>query len=1031
MCPDTSVTPGNRVGPSGGTDHTLAPPAKAGHRASLAARSTDRCHGPLDAPHRLGPRCAATTRNDLMQAWRIDVLARPEHHDPMGSAAMRALLATGLEGVQDVRARRGYLLAAELPEAQVRAFARAVLCDPVIDQFVVHAPGAAPQVAAKGTQMVAIVPRAGVTDPVAHSIQKSLADMQMPAVQAGTYRAFDVRGNVDPQRLLQAAKKALANDVVQDVLLNALPAGFAGASAAADLAVHPIPLAHLDTSGLERLSKDGGLALDGAEMVVIQQHFQKLGRAPTRMELETLAQTWSEHCKHKTLTGNVRFEGRLIENLLKSTIVRVTHTLNRDFCVSVFVDNAGIVKFDDVDSVCIKVETHNRPSAIEPFGGAGTGVGGVIRDVLGTGLGARPIASTDVFCLAPPNLKPEQLPPGCIHPLALLKGVVAGVRDYGNPMGIPTVNGSVHFDENFVGNPLVYVGNIGILPTARAMKQAMAGDAIVALGGRTGRDGIHGATFSSLELHTESEKVSSGAVQIGDPITERKAMDAVLRCADEDLFSSITDCGAGGFSSAVGEMAEGLGAVVELGDAPLKYQGLAPWEVWISEAQERMVLSVPKAKLARVLEVCREEACEATVLGYFTADNRLVVRYRGTTHADLDLHFLHKGLPVRVRDAVFLPPSVSEPNLPPEPNVTGALLAVMSDYGVCSKEWIIRQYDHEVQAASAGKPLCGVREDGPSNAAVLAPKLGSRRGIVLSNGLNPRYSKIDPAAMAECALDEAMRNSVASGGDPDYTVILDNYCWGNTRDPQVLGELVRATEALCELAMHYRTPFVSGKDSLHNEFRAGDRTIRIPGCILVTAMSVIADVTRTMTSDCKRAGSLLVLVGMTKDELGGSVYYKTKAQLGSKVPRVDKNAGRDTLLGVQRAIAARCTLAAHDLSEGGLAAAVCEMAIGGKLGAKVDLAKVLTACTLRPEQVMFSESQSRFLLEIPPDRLADLRANLQHVPFAVVGEVTKEPTVLFAHGSQEVARLSVAELEVAWKRPLDLDQTLVAAGGGR
>ena len=943
----------------------------------------------------------------------------------MGQSALRALRAAGLDGIQDVRARRGYLLGAELPEAQVRTFARAVLCDPVLDDCVVHAPGAATTTA---SPMVAVVPRAGVTDPVAHSVQKALADMQLPVVAVGTYRAFDVTGAVDPQRLLQVARKALANDVVQDVRLGSLPEGLPAAAGKADLTVHSIPLAGLDTAGLEKLSKDGGLALDGAEMTVIQQHFGKLGRAPTRMELETLAQTWSEHCKHKTLTGNVRFEGRLIENLLKSTIAKVTHTLNRDFCVSVFVDNAGIVKFDDEDSVCIKVETHNRPSAIEPFGGAGTGVGGVIRDVLGTGLGARPIASTDVFCFAPPDLKPAQLPQGCMHPLSLLKGVVSGVRDYGNPMGIPTVNGSVHFDENFVGNPLVYVGNVGILPTARAKKAARSGDVIVAIGGRTGRDGIHGATFSSLELHTDSEKVSSGAVQIGDPITERKAMDAVLRCADEDLFTSITDCGAGGFSSAVGEMAEGLGAMVELGEAPLKYQGLAPWEVWISEAQERMVIAVPKEKLARVLQVCREEASEAVVLGHFTADNRLVVKFQGTVHADLDLHFLHKGLPVRVRDAVYVAPTLHEPVPAPNTDLGKALLAVMADFGVCSKEWIVRQYDHEVQAASAGKPLCGVREDGPSDAAVLAPKLGSRRGVVLSNGLNPRYSKIDPAAMAECSLDEAMRNLVAAGGDPDYAVILDNYCWGNTRDPQALGELVRATEALCALAITYRTPFVSGKDSLHNEFRAGDRTIRIPGCILVTAMGVIPDVTRTLTTDSKRAGSLLVLVGVTKDELGGSVYYKTRGELGSQAPRVDHALGKAVLHGVHRAIAARCALAAHDLSEGGLGAAAAEMCIGGKLGARIDLAKVTAQGPLRAEQLLFSESQSRFLLEVPPDRLADLRANLHQVPFAVIGDVTKEPNLLFTHGAKELVRMPVADLEAAWKRPLDLDQTLVQGG---
>ncbi|MBK8097638.1 MAG: phosphoribosylformylglycinamidine synthase subunit PurL [Planctomycetes bacterium] len=963
-----------------------------------------------------------------MEAWRVEVLVQKQQPDPAGTAAQRALGAAGIEATE-VRSRRGYLLATGLPEAQVREFARAVLTDPVVEQFVVHAPGASDPVLPRGQHRITVLPRPGVTDPVAHSVQKAMVDMGLPAIATGTYKAFDITAAAEPQDLTQGARRALANDVIQEVLYGRLPPGLPGAGGKADLAVHPIPLAHLDRVGLETLAKNGGLALDALEMETIQAHFGKLGRAPTRMELETLAQTWSEHCKHKTLTGRVRFEGKVIDNLLKSTIAHVTRTLNRDFCVSVFVDNAGIIKFDDVDSVCIKVETHNRPSAIEPFGGAGTGVGGVIRDVLGTGLGARPIANTDVFCFAPPDLKQEQVPQGCLHPKTVMQGVVAGVRDYGNPMGIPTVNGSIHFDENFVGNPLVYVGNIGILPTARAHKQAHAGDLIVALGGRTGRDGIHGATFSSLELHTESEKISSGAVQIGDPITERKVMDAVLAAAAEDLFSAITDCGAGGFSSAVGEMAEGLGAEVELDAVPLKYAGLAPWEIWISEAQERMVLAVPPGKLERLRQVCAQESCELTVLGTFTQSGRLVVRHGGTQHSDLDLQFLHHGLPVRERDAVWSAPQLADPQIPPPTDLRRELLTVLADFAVASKEWVIRQYDHEVQAASAGKPLCGLAEDGPADAAVLQPKPGSLRGIVLANGLNPRYSRIDPAAMAECALDEAMRNVVAAGGDPDYTAVLDNYCWGNTRQAQKLGELVRATQALCALAMTYRTPFVSGKDSLHNEFRTGDRTISIPGCILVTAMSVIPDVTRTLTSDLKRKSSLLVMVGTTKRELGGSVWWKTKGQLGASVPRVDPALGHRVLIGTARAIAARAALAAHDCSEGGLGAAVVEMALGGRIGVRVDLDKVPAPERLRAEELLFSESQSRILLEVPPDRLGDLQANLRDTPFAVIGEVTGGTDVTFVHGGKPCCTVSLGDAERAWKRPLDFDGTLVQEAG--
>ena len=962
-----------------------------------------------------------------MQAWRIEVLVRSDMPDPAGNAALRSLHQAGLTGITSVRSRRGFLLGAGLTAAQAGQVASTVLMDPVTDRFELLAPDALPPAPAAGTHRVSILLRPGVTDPVAHSVEKAMRDLGLPAVAAATYKAYEVAGTVDAAALAAAARRVLGNDVIQQVLSEQWPAGMPGPGGTADLRVQDIPLRDLDAAALVKLSQDGGLALDEAEMQAIQQHYRALDRDPRRMELETLAQTWSEHCKHKTLTGRVRFQDgtreHVYENLLKGTIAHVTHTLNRDFCVSVFVDNAGIIRFDDEDSVCIKVETHNRPSAIEPFGGAGTGVGGVIRDVLGTGLGARPIASTDVFCFAPPDMPASAVPAGCMHPASIMKGVVAGVRDYGNPMGIPTVNGSIHFDENFVGNPLVYVGNIGILPTKRAGKQPRAGDFIVALGGRTGRDGIHGATFSSMDLHTESEKVSSGAVQIGDPITERKVMDAVMRAADEDLFHAITDCGAGGFSSAVGEMAEDLGATVELDAAPLKYQGLAPWETWISEAQERMVLSVGPDQIDRLMTVCREESCEAVVLGRFEATGRLVVKHGGVVHADMDLRFLHKGLPVRERKAVYVPQQHTEPQLAAEQDPRSALLAVMADFGVCSKEWVIRQYDHEVQAGSAGKPLCGVKNDGPADAAVLAPKLGSRRGVVLSNGLNPRYSRIDPAAMAECALDEAMRNSVAAGGDPDTTAVLDNYCWGNTRNPERLGELVRATEALCSLAIAYRTPFVSGKDSLHNEFRAGDRTITIPGCILVTAMSVIPDVGRTVTSDLKRGGSLLVLVGITKDELGGSVYYKTKGHLGANVPRVDAKLGSDVLHGVARAIQAHCVLAAHDLSEGGLGAAAAEMALAGRKGVTVDLDKV--ARGLAPERALFSESQSRLLLEVAPDRLADLVANLGPAPHAVIGAVTGTENVEFTRGSAVWCKASIADIERAWKKPLDFDGTLV------
>ncbi len=949
--------------------------------------------------------------------------------DPKGRAAAAALRSVGLQWQGEVSARRGFLLGDNLTRQQVERFAREVLADPVTEGFEVYAPD---HPAKAPPRRVAVQPRPGVTDPVARSLQRTLRDCGLPAAATGTYSVFVLPPNVDAAAAERAASKCLANPVVQSVLIDATPTELPGTGGTADLRVLEVKLRSLADAALTTLSKDGGLALNLSEMRAVQAHYNGLGREPTRIELETIAQTWSEHCKHKTLTGKIRFEGRVIDNLLEQTIARVTHTLARDFCLSVFKDNAGVIAFDDEDAVCIKVETHNHPSAIEPYGGAGTGVGGVIRDVLGTGLAARPICNTDVFCFAPPDMAAADVPKGCLHPLQVLRGVVAGVRDYGNPMGIPTVNGAVHFDADFVGNPLVYVGNVGILPRDKIEKQPRPGDVIVAMGGRTGRDGIHGATFSSLELHTDSETVSSGAVQIGDPITERKVMDATLRARDEGLFSAITDCGAGGFSSAVGEMAADLGAVVHLERAPLKYAGLAPWEIWVSEAQERMVLSVPPNKLERLLALCEEEDVEATALGEFNDSGQLVLQYDGTVHGELDLHFLHEGLPIVERTARWSPPVLHDPEVQEPSDLAYVLLTLLADPNIASKEWIIRQYDHEVQATSAGKPLCGVRADGPADAAVLAPKLGSRRGIVLGCGLNPRYSKIDPAAMAECALDEAMRNVVAAGGDPETTAVLDNYCWGNTSKEEQLGGLVRASEAIAELALTFHTPFISGKDSLNNEFRDGDRTIAIPGCILVTALSVIADVARSLTSDLKEAGNLLVLVGKTKRELGGSTYWKNLGHLGASVPRVDGAQAKRTLDGVARAIQAKAVRSAHDLSEGGLAVAAAEMAIGGRLGFEIDLAHVLTDRALRPDETMFSESQSRFLLEVEPGRLEDLRVNLHEVSWAVVGRVSAAAvgtpaTLLFRDGPRELTRVALDKAVHAFKHTLDLDGTLTEA----
>ena len=692
-----------------------------------------------------------------------------------------------------------------------------------------------------------------------------------------------------------------------------------------------------------------------------------------------------------------------------------------DWCVSVFEDNAGVIRFDDEDNVVFKVETHNHPSALEPYGGANTGIGGVIRDPLGTGLGAKPICNTDVFCFAPPDTPVDSLPPGVIHPKRVMKGVVEGVRDYGNRMGIPTVNGAVYFDPRYLGNPLVYCGNVGLLPRDMSFKAVQPGDYIVAIGGRTGRDGIHGATFSSAELTSESETLSGGAVQIGNAITEKMVMDVLLQARDKGLYSAVTDCGAGGFSSAVGEMGEKIGAEVWLDKAPLKYEGLSYTEIWISEAQERMVFAVPEDKLREFTEVCEAEDVEAVVIGRFAPTGRLQLKYGEHLVGDVSMEFLHDGRPPVVRDAVFEPPALVHMKVP-EYDATESLLSILGSLNVASKEWVIRQYDHEVQGGSVVKPLVGVMNDGPSDAAVVRPKLDSRQGVAISCGMNPHYGDFDPYDMAASAIDEAIRNCVAVGADPARIAILDNFCWGYTDRPETLGSLVRAAIACEEVAVAFGTPFISGKDSLNNEFSYLDEqnrkyTISIPSTLLISAIGQIADVQQCVTMDLKTPGNALFLVGETKDELGGSHFGLVNQLSGGQVPQVDTARAKSIFAAVHLAIASGAVRACHDLSEGGLAVAAAEMAFAGGLGAQIDLSGVPCAVTVEDHCLLFAESNSRFLLEVAADQVDKFRSVMGNLPVAQIGEVTTHRRLIIESPQTDID-VDIEVLKSAWQAPL-------------
>jgi len=592
-------------------------------------------------------------------------------------------------------------------------------------------------------------------------------------------------------------------------------------------------------------------------------------------------------------------------------------------------------------------------------------------------------------------------------------------------MGIPTVNGAVYFDERYLGNPLVYCGNVAMIPVGKSEKSVHPGDLIVAVGGRTGRDGIHGATFSSAELTEESEELSGGAVQIGNAITEKIVMDVILEARDRKLYRAITDCGAGGFSSAVGEMGEETGAVVWLDQCPLKYSGLSYTEIWISEAQERMVLAVPPHHWDAFQALCDSEQVEAAVIGEFNDDRRLVLKYNDNIVASLSMEFLHHGRPPVIRQANYQPAPVEPLSVPRKANYGADLKAILGSLNVCSKEWIIRQYDHEVQAGSVVKPLVGVHRDGPSDAAVVRPDLRSDRGLVLSCGMNPHFGDLDTYWMAASAIDEAVRNCVATGADPSRIAILDNFCWGNCERPETLGSLVRAAIACQDVAVAYGTPFISGKDSLNNEFSFEDhngewQTVVIPSTLLISALGQISNVEQAVTMDLKAAGNVLLLIGETRDELGGSHFSLVNNLSGGSVPTVDLEQAPRIFTELHNAMSSGLVESCHDLSEGGLAAAAAEMAFAGDVGLSLNLDSLASASGIDHDAVLlFSESNTRFLIEVAPENLAAFSADFDSHLFTHLGDVTADRSVCIVgpHGNT-ILDEDIDSLRAAWKEPL-------------
>lgn len=934
-------------------------------------------------------------------------LCQHKTNAPRNESYLKGAHALGFQPLQRIIVQDLYFVEGQLSQEELQQLALKLLTDPVT-QTVSWDELPTPLTPPKPDSVILEVSlRPGVTDPVANEIVRAAHELGFQSVQrAATGQRFILTG-LDESQIPLLANQLLANNVIQHWKIGSIEPSFPE-EAESSGQVETIAIRNLSDHELLVLSKDRRAALDLAEMQAIHAYCQKENRDLTDVEFETIAQTWSEHCVHKTFKANIGIrysndESRIsnIDSIIKTYLKSATDKINAPWVISAFVDNAGIIDFDDEFEISFKAETHNHPSAIEPFGGANTGVGGVIRDILG--VSAKPIANTDVLCFGKQNVSFDELPEGVLHPKRIMSGVVAGVQDYGNKIGIPTVNGAILFDEGYAANPLVFCGCVGIAPKGLHRKTPQVGDRVIVLGGRTGRDGLRGATFSSMTMDAQTGEVAGASVQIGDPIVEKGLIDVITRARDLRLYNDITDCGAGGLSSAVGEMSSKIGCDVELKKVKLKYPGLAPWEIWLSEAQERMVLAVAPEHIPALQELCDTFDTELTDIGEFTGNHRLIVRYNGNPVVDMDNEFLHEGIPQRKLQAIIDNSILDEriSNIDSRVSnidVKNTLHNLLAHPNIASKSSVIRIYDHEIQGGTVVKPLTGVEADAPSDATVLKP-IGTKgmKGIVLSNGINPEYGKRDAYHMAFAVIDEAIRNAVAVGADPERIAILDNFCWGDPNRPETLGSLVEAARGCHDAALLFRTPFISGKDSLNNEYLGADgQRHAIPPTLLISALGIMDDITKAVTMDLKEAGNTIYLIGDFAPVFGGSYFDTT---IDETIPQVSEITPQ-VYKALHNAINAGLIRSAHDLSEGGLAVAAAEMCIGGRLG--LDITSPLSTRDL------FGETTGCLLIEVSPADITRFEETFKDLPHKKLGQVITDPVLKLNETSITVEALTIA-----------------------
>ncbi len=997
--------------------------------------------------------------------------------DARGAAVLRQLVTDHGIGIGSVRSTLGYLVRGEFTESELTRMKIDLFSDPVIEAALVNASFLASDAFESAPDISILVGfKPGVTDNRGHAAIDGL-DTLFPGREAAVsstlaYHFWDIDESIDAGWLAgQLHNPMIERCVIADrddcaagrwptLEFPELPSITPSRPAAVSLEV--------DEDELLAISERGLLALNLEEMRTIRAHYrvpsvrrERKGmglpeRAPTDAELECVAQTWSEHCKHKIFAARIHHvdsetgEESDIDSLFATHIRQPTLDIQQevDWLLSIFHDNSGVIAWTDEWSLCMKAETHNSPSALDPFGGAITGIVGVNRDILGTGLGARPIANTDVFCFGPPDHS-GHLPKGLFHPARVFRGVHAGVRAGGNESGIPTVNGAMVFDERYLGKPLVYCGTVGIMPRRLPdgreshIKTPSPGDVIYMVGGRVGSDGIHGATFSSLELTEESP---SSAVQIGDPITQKKMIDMLLQARDDGLLQVTTDNGAGGLSSSVGEMAELTGgAILDLASVPLKQAGLSSWEILVSESQERMTVGVRPADRAAFEALARLHEVEASEVGMFTDSGAFVVRHGEVPVAHLPLSFLHDGCPQLVLESEWRRPE-HDPMIFPEAEsdtigMASVLARLMARPNVASKEWWVRSYDHEVIGQTVIKPFCGVGHDAPSDAAVIAPLHGDTRGAVISCGIVPRYSDLDAYGMVAAAVDEAVRNAVCVGVDLEMIAGLDNFCWPDpvesvkTPDGRYkLAQLVRANRALDEVCRAYRLPCISGKDSMKNDVTLHGERISVPPTLLFSLFGNHDDVRLAISSDFKRVGDVIYLCGETRQELGGSeLAFMLRDEsttdgssdidvsgIGGTLPEIDAERNIAMYRALTGAMREGLVASAHDCSDGGLAVALAECCFGSDSGATIDLA-VLFADQPDIDSIgaLFGESLGRILVSTDSQKCALFESALVDHACHRLGVVDNGDDIIVTCGDETVLAASMNALRTAWKGTLD------------